>query len=94
MKDRKRFIIVFAIFWIIGLLGGYYLGVGSSMVPSESIEYNYFFSEKASGSDVEPIKKNCDSAEDEDDTNYLHVLVRKVGVDQLPQRIADFFSPQ
>jgi len=92
MKDRKRFLFVFAICWVIGLLGGYFLGLGSAILPSENIEYNYYFSEKAEGSDVEPINKKCtksDNTKKTEDDNTFYVVVKHLGILEVPKR---FFS--
>ena len=96
MKDRKRFLVVFAIFWIIGLVGGYALGVGSALLPAETVEYNYFFSEKAANSDVEPIKKPCSSDDDDDneDGGILTVVIEKAGLNNIPEKIIDWVNPQ
>lgn len=98
MKDRKRFLIVFAIFWVIGLVGGYYLGVGSALLPSETVEYNYFFSEKSADSDVQPINRKCsiadDSDENDDDNGVLTVIIEKSGLKNLPEKLVDWVSPQ
>jgi hypothetical protein len=98
MKDRKRFLIVFAIFWVIGLVGGYYLGVGSALLPSETVEYNYFFSEKSADSTVEPIKHTRSAADDTDEDNdesgLLSVLIEKSGLKNLPDKLVDWVSPQ
>lgn len=98
MKDRKRFIIVFAIFWVIGLLGGYYLGVGSAILPAETIEYNYYFSEKSTDSAVEPIKRNCSSDDNSDENNdsegILTFVIEKSGLKNLPEKLVDWVNPQ
>lgn len=90
MKDRKRFVLIFALFWVIGLTGGYFLGVGSSFLPKENVEYNYYFSEKAEDSDVEPISK-CKKADAENtpEESKIHALLRKTGLLNLPQRVVD-----
>ena len=94
VKDHKRFFLVFAIFWIIGLLGGYFLGVGSSFLPTENVEYNYYFSEKAEGSDVEPIKKNCTGkstdATTNDDGNSFYVILKDAGILNLPHKVMSY----
>ncbi len=92
MKDRKRFLLVFAVCWVIGLTGGYFLGIGSAILPSENVEYTYYYSKKASGSDVEPVKKcskieikDCEEAEAENDKFF--VVIKNVGVLELPKRL-------
>jgi hypothetical protein len=92
MKDRKRFLLVFAVCWVIGLTGGYFLGLGSAILPSENVEYTYYYSEKASDSDVEPVKKcsktetdNCKEAEAENDKFF--VVIKNVVVLELPKRL-------
>jgi hypothetical protein len=98
MKDRRRLIIVFSVFWIIGLLGGYYLGVGSALLPAETVEYNYYFAEKSAHSDVEPINKKCSNTNDEDDEghdgSFVATLIEKAGLDNLSDKIVDWVSPQ
>lgn len=92
MKDRKRFLLVFAVCWVIGLTGGYYLGLGSAILPSENVEYNYYYSEKANDSDVEPIKKCTTKATDDskkaqsEDDNFF-VVVRNFVVIEIPKRL-------
>ena len=90
MKDRKRFLLIFAVFWIIGMAGGYFLGVGSSFIPKENVAYNYYYSEKAEGSDVEPIKRNCaeknDSPGSEKENGFVKIL-RDSGILSLPQKL-------
>lgn len=92
MKDRKRFLLVFAVCWVIGLTGGYYLGLGSAILPSENVEYTYYYSEKADDSDVEPIKKcsttesdDCKKVQTEDDSFY--VVVRNFVVLEIPKKL-------
>lgn len=92
MKDRKRFLLIFAIFWIIGMVGGYFLGVGSAFLPSENVEYNYYFSEKAEGSDVEPIKKNCDGQANgttNDGENGFYLILKESGILNVPKKLVD-----
>jgi hypothetical protein len=92
MKDRKRFILVFAISWVIGLSGGYYLGVGSAFVPTENVEYNYYFSQNAQDAEVEMVKKECAEKQEsectakEDDDHFV-VILKNVDVLEVPRRI-------
>lgn len=93
MKDKKRFLIIFAVFWMIGMLGGYFLGVGSSFLPSENIDYNYYYTEKAEGSDVEPIKRSCKENKEctEHNQNRFGQILKDSGVLNVPQKIANRF---
>lgn len=89
MKERKHFLLVFAICWVIGLTGGYYLGLGSAMVPTEYIEYNYYFSEKAEDSDVEAINKKCphtkENEQPDKDDNFFTVI-KNAGILEMPKK--------
>ena len=91
MKDRKRFLLIFAVFWIIGMVGGYFLGVGSAFLPAENVEYNYYYSEKAEGSDVEPIKKNCDgqASSTTDSENGFYRILKESGILNIPHKLVE-----
>lgn len=97
MKYQKKFILIFCLFWVVGLVGGYYLGVGSAILPTESIEYNYYFSEKGENSSVEPIKKECsneDEIENEEGGMFIKVI-KSFPIFSIPQKvIQNFFSPR
>jgi len=85
MKNQKKFILVFALFWVIGLLGGYFLGVGSAVLPTEYIEYNYYFSEKTKDSEVEPISKEC--SEDADDESVFSKALKNLHLLSAPKKV-------
>ena len=94
MKYQKKFILVFALFWVIGLFGGYFLGVGSAIVPKENIEYNYYFSEKINDSSVESIStEGSDDNEAENETTFLKTI-KSINIFSIPKRVIQhLFSP-
>jgi len=93
MKYQKKFILVFALFWVIGLLGGYYLGVGSAILPTEYVEYNYYFTEKADSS-VEPISRECDEDSKSNEDSVLSKTLKSLHLYSIPKKILkDLLSP-
>jgi hypothetical protein len=94
MKNQKKFILVFATFWVLGLVGGYYLGVGSGLLPNENIEYNYYFSENTNNSSVESIEKSCSENFEKEDNSTIEVLMKSLNFQSIPQKvIRHLFSP-
>lgn len=94
MKNKRHFILIFCLFWAIGLIGGYYLGVGSAILPTENIEYNFYFSENSNDSDVEIIKTECSEELLKEDEGTIKTLFQNLNLHSLPQKVLQhFFSP-
>ncbi len=45
MKNRKRFLFIFCLFWVIGLLGSYFFASSFHALPERTVDYTYYFSQ-------------------------------------------------
>lgn len=92
MKFNKKSVIVFALCWAIGLVGGYYIGVESALIPNDTIEYGYYFSESIEATDVETVDsddsgdKKSDCAEDKEDSRFTS-FIKNLHLEMIPKRI-------
>ncbi len=91
MKNFKKSLFVFCVFWIIGIVGGYYIGLKSSAVPTENIEYGYYFSKTNTATNVETVKsvekKNHQEANKDDDENSVLFRVKSINLMSFPKYI-------
>ncbi len=93
MKSQRKFIFIFALCWIIGLTGGYFLGVGSAILPTENVEYNYYFSENKSESGVESLDSECSEKANDDESTFTEVI-KNLKIFSFPKKvILHFLSP-
>lgn len=87
MKDHKKSILVFCLFWIVGILGGYYLGVGSGVLPEKDLNYNLILSSNTNDSGVQPVTLNDEQELEESDRQNekdYFIILRQLEIDKIP----------
>lgn len=87
MKEHKKSILIFALFWVIGITGGYYLGVGSEVLPTEEINYNLYLATTPQKCKVEPVAKRTQVVEKDSDNDSkadYFILLRQFEIDKIP----------
>ncbi len=86
MKMKKKTVLILALCWVVGIAGGYYIGVVSASIPTEQIDFNYF-NDSPYQSEVQSIENIEDSEAEEKDDSYLNRLFEESRLFNLPKRI-------
>lgn len=85
MKFKKKTIFILAICWIVGIAGGYFIGVESASIPSEYIDYNFYSSDYAKSS-VKTVDHNSEDDCNEEESRFTQ-FVKSLNLIEIPKKI-------
>lgn len=85
MKFKKKTIFILAICWIVGIAGGYFIGVESASIPSEYIDYNFYSSDYAKSS-VKTVDHNSEGDCNEEESRFTQ-FVKSLNLIEIPKKI-------
>ena len=82
MKFKKKTIILLALCWIVGIAGGYFIGIESASIPTENIDYNYYSKDYARSS-----VKTVEPEQSEEEEGHLTRFIRSLHLMDIPKKI-------
>ena len=85
MKIKKKTIFILAICWVVGIAGGYLIGVESASIPTENIDYNYYSSDYTKSS-VKTVDHHSEGDHNEEESRFTQ-FVKSLNLMEIPKKI-------